>query len=350
MSYARPQFRHPNLPQNNIGLTEAAYEGAISTLCAGCGHDSISAAIVRACWELDQPPHLVAKLSGIGCSSKSPTYFLNQAHGFNTVHGRMPSVASGAHAANRDLIYFGVSGDGDSASIGMGQFAHVVRRNLNMTYIVENNGCYGLTKGQDSATQDRGSHSRKGAPNPFESIDLVAVALQLGATFVARSFSGDKDQLVPLIKAAIKHRGFALLDVISPCVTFNNHSGSTKSYDYTRDHVETGVVMNFVPLKEEIRTSYQPGQTQEVTLHDGSVIHLHKAESAYDPSDRREAINKVQEYKEEGKILTGLIFLQPDADDFHQMMGTSETPLNQLSEHELCPGAEALGRINSSFQ
>ncbi len=349
MSYARPQFRHPNLPTNRIGLTEAAYEGAISTLCAGCGHDSISAAIVRACWELDQPPHLVAKLSGIGCSSKSPTYFLNQAHGFNTVHGRMPSVATGAAAANRDLIYFGVSGDGDTASIGMGQFAHVVRRNLNMVYIVENNGCYGLTKGQDSATQDQGSQSRKGAPNPFESIDLVAVALQLGATFVARSFSGDKEQLVPLIKAAIKHRGFALLDVISPCVTFNNHNGSTKSYDYTRDHVEPGVIMDFVPLMDEIRTSYESGQTQEVTLHDGSAIHLYKAESAYDPSDRREAINKVQEYKEAGKILTGLIYLEPNADDFHQMLGTSDTPLNQLSERELLPGADALARINASF-
>src|SRR5210317_1700664 len=236
MSYQIPKFRHPDLPVNELGYTKADYEGSISTLCAGCGHDSISGAIVKACHELSIEPHKIAKLSGIGCSSKSPTYFLGNSHGFNSVHGRMPSVVTGAATANRDLIYIGVSGDGDTASIGMGQFAHVVRRNLNMTYIVENNGCYGLTKGQDSATQDRGSHSRKGAPNPFESIDLVAVALQLGATFVARSFSGDKDQLVPLIKAAIKHRGFALLDVISPCVTFNNHSGSTKSYDYTRDH------------------------------------------------------------------------------------------------------------------
>ena len=211
MSFIKPKFRHPNLPTNAIGLTETAYEGAISTLCAGCGHDSISAAIVRACWELDLPPHRVAKLSGIGCSSKSPTYFLKQAHGFNTVHGRMPSVATGANVANRDLTYFGVSGDGDSASIGMGQFAHVVRRNLNMVYVVENNGCYGLTKGQSSATQDRGSASRKGAANPYSPIDLVGVALQLGATFVGRSFSGDKDQLVPLIKAAINHKGVSCL-------------------------------------------------------------------------------------------------------------------------------------------
>ena len=350
MSFIKPKFRHPNLPTNAIGLTETAYEGAISTLCAGCGHDSISAAIVRACWELDLPPHRVAKLSGIGCSSKSPTYFLKQAHGFNTVHGRMPSVATGANVANRDLTYFGVSGDGDSASIGMGQFAHVVRRNLNMVYVVENNGCYGLTKGQSSATQDRGSASRKGAANPYSPIDLVGVALQLGATFVGRSFSGDKDQLVPLIKAAINHKGFALLDVVSPCVTFNNHTGSTKSYDYTRDHVETGVVMDFVPAREEITTAYDEGSTQEVILHDGSAIHLHKAESSYDATDRQAAINKVQEYKDEGKILTGLIYLEEDAAEFHEMMDTSETPFNQMGESELCPGTETLARINADFQ
>ena len=349
MSYVKPSFSHPDLPHNRIGLTEASYEGAISTLCAGCGHDSISAAIVRACWELDLPPHRVAKLSGIGCSSKSPTYFLNQAHGFNTVHGRMPSVATGANVANRDLVYFGVSGDGDSASIGMGQFAHVVRRNLNMVYVIENNGCYGLTKGQESATQDRGSKTRKGSANPFASIDLVGVALQLGATFVGRSFSGDKNQLVPLIKAAIKHKGFALLDVVSPCVTFNNHEGSTKSYDYTRDHIETGVIMDFVPMKDEIRTSYEPGETVEVTLHDGSAIHLHKADSSFDATDRQAAINAVQSHKEDGKLLTGLIYIDPDSEDFHEMMGTSDTPLNQLSKRELSPTAETLARINQSF-
>lgn len=350
MSFIKPKFRHPDLPSNRIGLTESAYEGAISTLCAGCGHDSISAAIVRACWELDLEPHRVAKLSGIGCSSKSPTYFLNQAHGFNTVHGRMPSVATGANVANRDLYYFGVSGDGDSASIGMGQFAHVVRRNLNMVYVVENNGCYGLTKGQDSATQDQGSASRKGAPNPYTPIDLVGVALQLGATFVGRSFSGDKEQLVPLIKAAIMHKGFAFLDVISPCVTFNNHAGSTKSYDYTRDHVKTGVVMDFVPHEEEITTSYDEGTTQKVTLHDGSAIHLHKAESDYDPTNRLAAINKVQEYKDEDKILTGLIFLDEDAAEFHEMMGSSDTALNKMNDAELCPGTETLSGINASYR
>lgn len=350
MSFIKPKFRHPDLPSNRIGLTEAAYEGAISTLCAGCGHDSISAAIVRACWELDLEPHRVAKLSGIGCSSKSPTYFLTQAHGFNTVHGRMPSVATGANVANRDLFYFGVSGDGDSASIGMGQFAHVVRRNLNMVYVVENNGCYGLTKGQDSATQDRGSASRKGAPNPYSPIDLVGVALQLGATFVGRSFSGDKEQLVPLIKAAIMHKGFAFLDVVSPCVTFNNHAGSTKSYDYTRDHVKTGVVMDFVPHEKEITTKYDEGTTQEIILHDGSAIHLHKAESDYDPTNRLAAINKVQEYKDQDKILTGLIYLDEEAAEFHEMLGTSEVPFNKMNDAELCPGAEKLNGINASYR
>ena len=216
MSYQKPTFRHPQLPQNGLDLTRRAYEGLISTLCAGCGHDSISTAVIQACWELDLEPHRIAKVSGIGCSSKSPTYFLEKSHGFNSVHGRMPSVATGASVANHDLTYIGVSGDGDSASIGMGQFAHVVRRNLNMLYLVENNGCYGLTKGQDSATADEGNRSRTGFENPFENIDLVGVALEIGATFVARSFSGDKDQLVPLMKAAISHKGFALIDVISP--------------------------------------------------------------------------------------------------------------------------------------
>ena len=264
MSYQKPTFRHPQLPRNGLDLTRSSYEGLISTLCAGCGHDSISAAVIQACWELDIEPHRVAKVSGIGCSSKSPTYFLNKSHGFNSVHGRMPSVATGANVANHELTYIGVSGDGDSASIGMGQFAHVVRRNLNMLYLVENNGCYGLTKGQDSATADEGSKSRTGLENPFENIDLVGVALEIGATFVARSFSGDKDQLVPLMKAALSHRGFALIDVISPCVTFNNHHGSTKSYDYTRDHINTGNIIDFVPARSEITARYDAGDTMLV--------------------------------------------------------------------------------------
>ena len=276
MSYQLPKFRHPELPVNDLGYTRADYEGAISTLCAGCGHDSISGAIVRACHELSIEPHKIAKLSGIGCSSKAPTYFLGNSHGFNSVHGRMPSVVTGAALANRDLLYMGVSGDGDTASIGMGQFAHVARRNLNMVYIVMNNGCYGLTKGQDSATADRGSASKKGDPNIYSAIDLCGTALQMGATFVARSFSGDKEQLVPLIKAAISHRGFALIDVVSPCVTFNNNTKSTKSYEFVREHAEATGTIDFVPMHNEITTEYQPGHAHEVTMHDGSSIRLFK--------------------------------------------------------------------------
>src|SRR4051812_34549373 len=253
MTYlAKPKFHHPALPKNALGFTHRDYEGSLSTLCAGCGHDSISAAVVQACFELNIEPHKLAKLSGIGCSSKTPAYFASHSHGFNSVHGRMPSVATGANLANRDLIYFGVSGDGDTASIGMGQFVHVVRRNLNMVYLVMNNGCYGLTKGQDSATADAGSKNKTGQVNLFEAIDLASLAIELGATFVAQSFSGDKEQLVPLLKAAMHHRGFALLNVISPCVTFNNNPGSTKSYDYVREHMEVTATMDFVPIMREI--------------------------------------------------------------------------------------------------
>ena len=241
----KPRVHHPRLPLNEIGLTRRDYEGPVSTLCAGCGHDSVSAAIVQACAELSLPPHKFAKVSGIGCSSKTPSYFLNKSHGFNSVHGRMPSVATGANLANRELYCIGVSGDGDTASIGLGQFAHIVRRRINMLYIVDNNGTYGLTKGQFSATNDKGSTSKKGVPNLYEPIDLVCMALQLGASFVARSYSGDRKQLVPLIKAGLMHKGFAFIDVISPCVAFNNHSGSTKSYDYVRDHSENVVVTDY---------------------------------------------------------------------------------------------------------
>src|SRR5690349_4267065 len=253
MTYlAKPKLHHPDLPKNAIGLTRRDYEGTVSTLCAGCGHDSISAAIIQACWELAIQPHRVAKLSGIGCSSKTPTYFLDKSHGFNSVHGRMPSVLTGANLANRDLIYLGVSGDGDSASIGLGQFAHVMRRGVNMTYIVENNGVYGLTKGQFSATSDKGSKSKRGAVNADEAIDLAALAMQLGATYVARSFSGDTGQLVPLIYRALLHPGAALLDVISPCVSFNNHTGSTKSYDYVREHNEAVNFLDVITMHKEI--------------------------------------------------------------------------------------------------
>jgi len=346
MSFYKPSFRHPESPKNKLGLTRTPYEGPISTLCAGCGHDSISAAIVQAVWGLNVEPHRIAKMSGIGCSSKSPAYFLNKAHGFNSVHGRMPSVTTGAHAANHELLYVGVSGDGDTASIGMGQFAHVVRRNLNMMYIVENNGCYGLTKGQDSATADEGSKSKKGRINPFAAIDLCAVALDLGATFVARSFSGDKEQLVPLMQAAMSHKGFALIDVVSPCVTFNNHTGSTKSYDYTREHVEAGSVVDFVPVEQEITLDQLQGSTQEVDLFNGSSVRLSKLNKDYDPTSRRTAMSNLMEHKANDKLLTGLIFVDPDAQNFHEMMNTTKTPLNELQQDELCPGSAALADIN----
>src|SRR6187401_2351334 len=273
MTYlAKPKLHHPGLPKNALGYTRRDYEGAISTLCAGCGHDSISAAIIQAFFELDIAPHRVAKLSGIGCSSKTPTYFLGNSHGFNSVHGRMPSVLTGAALANKSLIYLGVSGDGDSASIGLGQFAHVMRRGVNMVYVVENNGVYGLTKGQFSATADKGSKSKRGVINSDEPIDLAVLAMTLGATFVARGFSGDKAQLVPLIKAALAHHGAAFIDVVSPCVAFNNHPGSTKSYDYVREHNEAVNFLDFISPREEITADYEPGSVTTITQHDGSRI------------------------------------------------------------------------------
>ena len=350
MSYINPKFRHPELATNELGYTKADYEGSLSNLCAGCGHDSISGCIVRAVHELSIEPHQIAKLSGIGCSSKTPAFFLGRSHGFNSVHGRMPSVATGAAMANRDLIYLGISGDGDSASIGMGQFAHVVRRNLNMVYIVMNNGCYGLTKGQDSATADEGSASKKGAANPFSAIDLCATALQFGASFVARSFSGDREQLVPLIKAAISHRGFALIDVISPCVTFNNNAGSTKSYEFMREHTAATGTLDFVPMREEITAQYEPGSSTEVTMHDGSVLHLHKLAANLDPFDRRSALNAVSDYREQGKILTGLIYMHRTAPDLHEVLDTVHKPLNTLAKTELCPGSNVLENINASLR
>ena len=350
MSFLKPSFRHPQAPTNSLGLTTRAYEGAISTLCAGCGHDSISAAIIQAVWGLGIAPHRVAKMSGIGCSSKSPNYFLNRAHGFNSVHGRMPSVTTGANVANRELLYIGVSGDGDTASIGMGQFAHVIRRNLNMLYLVENNGCYGLTKGQDSATADEGSANKKGRLNPYSAIDLVSLALDLGATFVARSFSGDKEQLVPLMQAAMSHKGFALIDVVSPCVTFNNHAGSTKSYDYTREHVEAAAVVDFVPMAQEISLEQLQGTTQSVDLHNGDRVQLSKLAKDYDPSDRRAAFNTVRDHKENNRLLTGLIYIDPDANNFHETLKLPQKPLNAFAQTELCPGADALADINSGLK
>ena len=350
MTYVRPSFRHPALPKNDLGYTVDYYEGSLSTLCAGCGHDSINAAIVQACWEMNIEPHMVAKLSGIGCSSKSPAYFLSNSHGFNSVHGRMPSVATGANLANRDLIYFGVSGDGDTASIGMGQFVHVIRRNLNMVYLVMNNGCYGLTKGQDSATADAGSKNKSGNVNLFEAIDLSSLAIELGATFVAQSFSGDKEQLVPLLKAAMRHNGFAFLNVISPCVTFNNNPGSTKSYDYVREHVEATATMDFVPMMREITANYESGSVNDLVMHDGSKIRLHKLAKDWDPLDRFSAINAVQRAKRDGEILTGLLYINEDSTDLHSVLKTTARPLNSLSEAELCPGSQALAALNHSLR
>lgn len=351
MTYlAKPKFHHPAIELNDLGFTHRDYEGAISTLCAGCGHDSISSAIMRACFELSLPPHRIAKLSGIGCSSKTPTYFLGQSHGFNSVHGRMPSVLTGANLANRDLIYLGVSGDGDSASIGFGQFAHAIRRAVNMVYIVENNGVYGLTKGQFSATSDRGSKSKKGVMNADSPIDLVTIALQLGATFVARSFSGDKDQLVPLIKAALEHKGAAFIDCISPCVAFNNHDGSTKSFDYVRAHNAALNSLDFMTGRAPITADYAEGTTQDIALHDGSTIRLRKLASDYDIGDRGAALNHLYRVHASGEIATGLIFLEDDSSDLHERLNTDDRPLNTLAEQDLVPGAAALAKINAGLR
>jgi len=347
---AKPRVHHPRLPVNEIGLTRRHYEGAVSTLCAGCGHDSVSAAVVQACAELSLPPHKFAKVSGIGCSSKTPSYFLDKSHGFNSVHGRMPSVATGASLANRELYCIGVSGDGDTASIGLGQFAHIVRRRINMLYLIDNNGTYGLTKGQFSATNDKGSTSKKGAPNLYEPIDVVSMALQLGASFVARSFSGDKSQLVPLIKAGLLHHGFAFIDVISPCVAFNNHEGSTKSYDYVRAHSETVTVTDYVGPAQEITADYEPGTTEDVRMPDGSVLRLHKLDTSYDPRDRVEALHYVQQRHAEGEVVTGLLYVDPEAADCHEILDTVQRPLNALNEVVLCPGSAALDTINASLR
>jgi 2-oxoglutarate ferredoxin oxidoreductase subunit beta len=351
MTYiAKPHLHHPTLTKNKVGYTRRDYEGRISTLCAGCGHDSISAAIIQACWELDIEPHRVAKLSGIGCSSKTPDYFLGASHGFNTVHGRMPSVLTGANLANRDLLYLGVSGDGDSASIGLGQFANAMRRGVNMAYIVENNGVYGLTKGQFSATADRGSKSKKGVVNSDSPVDLVGLALQLGATYVARSFSGDKAQLVPLIKGAMSHGGAAFIDVISPCVTFNNHGGSTKSYDYVRQHNEAVSRIDFMDQHSEITADYSAGEVVEVQQHDGSLLRLRKLHPDYDPTDRFKAMSYMQEHQERGEVVTGLLYVDPLATDLHIALNTTRLPLNTLGPAQLSPGAKALEKINAALR
>jgi 2-oxoglutarate ferredoxin oxidoreductase subunit beta len=350
MTYlAKPRLHHPSLTQNAVGYTRRDYEGKVSTLCAGCGHDSISSAIVQACWQLDIAPHRVAKLSGIGCSSKTPDYFLGASHGFNTVHGRMPSVLTGAYLANRELLYLGISGDGDSASIGLGQFAHAMRRGVRMVYIVENNGVYGLTKGQFSATADRGSVAKKGATNNDAAIDLAALALQLGATFVARSFSGDKAQLVPLIEGAIRHGGAAFIDVISPCVAFNNHAGSTRSYDHVRAHNEALNRIDFIDLAPEQVVERSP-DVIDVPQADGTTLRLRKMDAAYDPTNRLGAMNAMQLHAAAGEIATGLLYVDAAAKDWHAAQRTPAAALNTLGEKALCPGAGALEKINAGLR
>ena len=351
MTYiVKPKLRHPAIPVNRLGFTHRDYEGTISTLCAGCGHDSISAAIIQACFELAIEPHRVAKLSGIGCSSKTPAYFLGQSHGFNSVHGRMPSVLTGANLANKELIYLGVSGDGDSASIGLGQFVHCVRRGVNMVYITENNGVYGLTKGQFSATADKGSKSKGGASNMDTALDLVSMALMVGATFVGRSFSGDKAQMVPLIMAAMRHPGPAFIDIISPCVAFNNHVGSTKAYDFVRAHNEAVNRLDIMEPRDPITVEYAPGTTEEVALHDGSTLRLAKLDANYDPNDRIMAMAYLQAKAARGELVTGLIYMDRTATDLHAALNTVDRPLNALTEKDLCPGYKALESFNASHR
>jgi 2-oxoglutarate ferredoxin oxidoreductase subunit beta len=346
----KPAVRHPKLPVNDIGLTVRDYEGGMSTLCAGCGHDSITGAIIEAAFKLSIPTHRFAKLSGIGCSSKTPAYFMKDSHGFNSTHGRMPSVATGANSANRDLYFIGVSGDGDTLSIGMGQFTHAIRRNLNMLYMIENNGVYGLTKGQFSASADKGTKAKKGEENLQPAIDPCQLAITLGASFVARSFSGDKEQLVPLIQAGLKHRGFAMIDIISPCVTFNDHEGSTKSYEYSREHFSPAIAADFVPPAEEIKAAYNEGEAMPIEMHDGSHIVLRKLDKDFDPTNRVNAIRHLQENVAAGEITTGLLYIDESQPDMHEVNNTSSTPLIDLPYEKVCPGNATLQKLQARYR
>jgi len=351
MTYvAKPRIDLPGQKRNDRGLTQRDYEGALSTLCAGCGHDSITAAMVQALWEMAIAPEQLIKMSGIGCSSKTPAYFVHGAHGFNSVHGRMPSVATGAVAGNRDLICVGVSGDGDSLSIGFGQFGHVIRRNLNMLYLIENNGVYGLTKGQFSASADPGTTAKKGEVNLMQNINAVATAISMGASFVARAFSGDREQLVPLIKAAIAHPGCAVLDVISPCVTFNDHHGSTKSYAYTREHLQQAVNADLIMPQSAIKVDYAPGEVQPVKLYDGSTILLKKLGAEYDPTSRPSALAYLEKMRGQGLIVTGLLFIDENLPEMHQIYATSKTPLKDLPYDALGPGSKALSELQQHLK
>jgi 2-oxoglutarate ferredoxin oxidoreductase subunit beta len=344
---ASPGPRAPQPPPrtNRLGLPLAEYKGLKTTLCAGCGHNAISERIAEAMFEMGVPPERVAKFSGIGCSSKSPAYFLSRSFAFNTVHGRMPAVATGALLANRTLLGLGVSGDGDTASIGLGQFCHLMRRNLPIIYVIEDNGVYGLTKGQFSATADVGSKLKTGVVNELPPIDTCALAIQLGATFVGRSFSGDKKQLSALLKAAVAHRGTSMLDIVSPCVTFNDHEGSTKSYAYMKDHDEPLHELSFVPAFEDIAVEYSPGEGVEVRMHDGSLLRLRKLEEVYDPRDRARALTRIAESHGKGEVLTGVLFVDPKAQTFLDLLDLPEEPLATLPASRIRPSREALAAI-----
>jgi 2-oxoglutarate ferredoxin oxidoreductase subunit beta len=341
----------PPAPKTNrIGLSVLDYRGSKTTLCAGCGHNAISERIIDAMYEMGIQPERVFKPSGIGCSSKTPAYFMSRAHSFNAVHGRMPSVATGAVLANHKLIALGVSGDGDTASIGIGQFVHLMRRNLPIIYIIEDNGVYGLTKGQFSATADLGSKLKTGVINDLPPIDTCAMAIELGATFVGRSFSGDKKQLHAMLKAAIAHRGTVMLDVVSPCVTFNDHEGSTKSYKYMKDHEEPIQDISFVPAFEEIDVDYDPGTTVQVTMHDGSRLRLTKLEEEYDATNRIRAITRLHEAKDKGEVLTGVFYVNPEAPTLIDMLNVTDQPLATLPESMVRPGKEALDKVMAELQ
>jgi 2-oxoglutarate ferredoxin oxidoreductase subunit beta len=334
---------------NRIGLENTAYKGKKTTLCAGCGHNAISERIIEACYTLGVEPHRVAKLSGIGCSSKSPAYFLGSSHGFNAVHGRMPSVATGTMLANRTLIALGVSGDGDTASIGIGQFVHLMRRNLPVIYIIEDNGVYGLTKGQFSATADIGSKLKTGVVNDLPPIDTCALAIQLGATYVGRSFSGDKRQLLALLEGALAHRGTVMLDVISPCVTFNDHEGSTKSYSYVKDHDEPVADVSFVPFFEDIAVDYDPGTTTDITLHDGSHLLLKKLAADYDPTNKVEALRLLTEAHDRGEVVTGLFYVDTQRENFLDLLNLVDEPLATLPEARVRPPKAVLDEVMESL-
>jgi 2-oxoglutarate ferredoxin oxidoreductase subunit beta len=346
----------PTVPQvppkkvNRLGLEMAPYRGGKTTLCAGCGHNAISERIVEAFWEMGVDASQVIKLSGIGCSSKSPAYFLGNSHGFNAVHGRMPSVATGAVLANKTLLAIGVSGDGDTGAIGIGQFVHLMRRNVPLIYIIEDNGCYGLTKGQFSPTADVGSTLKNGVVNDLPPLDTCVMAIELGATFVARSFSGDKKQLSAILKAAIAHRGTAMIDVLSPCVTFNDHDGSTKSYAYVKEHDDVLGEISFVPFFQDISIEYEPGTTREVTMHDGSRLYLKKLEEDYDPTDKLQALRVLHETARRGEYATGVLYVEPDRDDFATLLNTVDEPLATLPPEKVRPPKAALDEIMESLR